>query len=96
MNQQEFVLSNRVRSQCDAILDVLIARRGEWVSMPELSHASGAFAVHSRISDLRQRGYTIDQKSVRTPDRVVYSYYRLRETSVIGQPDLFKCQGIST
>jgi len=51
--------------------------------MVDLWKASGAFAVHSRISDLRQRGYTIDQKNVRTADRAIHSYYRLRQNMLV-------------
>jgi len=62
-------------SQAAAILARLLETPGAWVPMPELAAISGAYAVHSRISDLRKRGYTIECKVVcRRPK---HSFYRL-------------------
>jgi hypothetical protein len=47
-------------TQCELILRELLAHAGEWVPMPQLSRASGAYAVHSRISNLRERGFKIE------------------------------------
>ena len=49
--------------------------------MPELAQASGAFAVHSRVSDLRSWGHVVEQRSVRD-GRKVRSFYRLVEGEV--------------
>ena len=65
MTQAEFALERKPSSQCDLILDELLRYGGNWVSMPRLYKVSGAFAVHSRIADLRKRGYSIEQRSER-------------------------------
>lgn len=65
-------------TQCGAILARLEAAGGDWVPMPELARASGAFAVHSRVSDLRSWGHVIEQRSERD-GRKVRSFYRLVE-----------------
>jgi len=64
------------QSQTDKILSILILQVGEWVPMPTLWKASGAFAVHSRISDLRKRGCTIEHRNEHV-EGVVHSYYKL-------------------
>jgi hypothetical protein len=76
MKQTEFRRWTRGPSQCDKIRDHLAAS-SQWVTMPELWRVSGAFAVHSRISDLRKQGYEIEQRSERAEDGTVMSYYRL-------------------
>ena len=65
-------------TQCGAILARLEAANGDWVPMPELAMVSGAFAVHSRVSDLRSWGHVIEQRSERD-GRKVRSFYRLVE-----------------
>ena len=80
MTQSEFSLRGNGISQCDCILDRLRSDRGEWVPMPELYRVSGAFAVHSRIADLRKRGLTIEHRNERGEAGQVHSYYRLKET----------------
>lgn len=47
--------------------------------MPELAAASGAYAVHSRVSDLRADGHQIEVRVEGTRPR--RSYYRL-----VGRP----------
>lgn len=79
MNQAEFAATPRTRSQCDAILSVLSDRQGDWVSMIDLWGASGAFAVHSRISDLRARGHMISHKNERKADGTIHSFYRIEK-----------------
>ena len=51
-------------SQCARILQRLEEARGGWVPMVELAAVSGAFAVHSRIADLRRRGYPIPRPRI--------------------------------
>lgn len=65
-------------TQCGAILARLEAAGGDWVPMPVLAMVSGAFAVHSRVSDLRSWGHVIEQRSERD-GRKVRSFYRLVE-----------------
>lgn len=72
-------------SQCDLILELLAAANGRWVPMIDLHRVSGSMAVHSRISDLRERGHAIEQHSVRK-GRAVHSRYRLAPAT--GQLDL--------
>lgn len=62
-------------TQCSLILAELTRRHGQWVSMPELAEVSGAYAVHSRISDLRADGYLIDVRQEGSRPRK--SFYRL-------------------
>jgi hypothetical protein len=45
--------------------------------MPRLSRESGAYAVHSRVSELRKRGHRIEQRSTRLADGTIASEYRL-------------------
>ena len=62
-------------TQASIILRELVRQHGRWVPMPELAQASGAYAVHSRVAELRGRGYAIESKiEGRAPRR---SYYRL-------------------
>lgn len=78
MTQSEHAASGAGTSQCGAILALLEAAGGDWVPMPNLAHDSGAFAVHSRVAELRKRGHEIEQQSKRDGRRVL-SYYRLVE-----------------
>lgn len=65
-------------SQCAAILKELQANANSWVSMPRLYQCSGAFAVHSRIADLRKLGHDIkNQRRAALTGRVFISEYRL-------------------
>lgn len=64
------------RTQCEAILAALAVKRGQWVPMPELVATSGSYNVHSRISDLRQRGHEIEHRNEQA-GRQIKSFYRL-------------------
>ena len=59
------------------VLSALEARRGQWVEMPELAKAAGCFAVHSRISNLREAGHMIMNKIEGKRPRK--SFYKLLE-----------------
>lgn len=74
--QLEFKAAGKGMTQCDKILRVLMDRRGEWVPMPYLARAARAYAVHSRISDLRSRGYVIEQRREHV-EGVRHSFYHL-------------------
>lgn len=65
-------------SQCDLILARLEMDKGQPVPMPALAECSGAYAVHSRIADLRKRGHNIRHTAFRD-GRVVRSFYTLLE-----------------
>lgn len=67
-------------TQCDIILARLRMARGAYVPMPILAAESGAYAVHSRISDLRRRGHHIPRPRItRADDGTVCSEYCLVE-----------------
>lgn len=67
---------NEDPSQCALILTLLTERAGEWVPMPEIGKCSGASVVHSRIAELRAKGFRIDNRVDRTC-RPKKSFYRL-------------------
>jgi hypothetical protein len=76
-DQMEFAVRGAGRSQCERIADALRAKIGQWVAMTDLWQASGAFAVHSRIADLRKRGLAIEHRNERASSGVTHSFYRL-------------------
>jgi len=63
-------------SQCANIFQRLAQFQGKWISMLDLHRISGSFVVHSRISDLRKSGHTIEHKNERINDKI-HSYYKL-------------------
>ncbi|MDE2019381.1 MAG: hypothetical protein KGJ13_03470 [Patescibacteria group bacterium] len=63
-------------SQCSLILNSLRNARGKWVSMLELVALSGSLNIHSRIDELRHRGFKIENK-VERGSRKRNSHYRL-------------------
>lgn len=71
---------NNNPSQADKILKRLQETPNEWVPMPELAQISGAYAVHSRITNLRKRKLTIPNRQepdLRGGSRKRLSYYKL-------------------
>lgn len=68
-------MSERV-SDCEALLVVLQAAHGEWV--PDLYRMH--VMVHSRVADLRKRGYVIECKKFGVKD------YRYRLIQNGGRP----------
>jgi hypothetical protein len=64
-------------TQCGAILCRLERARGRWVPMPELARVSGAYAVHSRISELRAKGHPIPRPRIERRGRTILTAYRL-------------------
>lgn len=71
--------ANQQPSQAERILARLQAARqfDGWVPMPVLADASGAYAVHSRVAELRNRGHRIQNKVTRQQDGKRLSWYRL-------------------
>lgn len=63
-------------TQADKVLDCLQANLGEWVAMPRLADVSGSYVIHSRISELRDRGCNIRNKTERVNGQT-HSFYRL-------------------
>jgi len=74
---------NQQPSQAQAILERLQAAkptdRDGWVPMPTLADVSGAYAVHSRIAELRGRGHHIENRIEQRADGIRMSWYRLVE-----------------
>lgn len=63
-------------TQCSRILARLKRARGGWVPMPKLVAASGGYAVHSRVAELRNRGHVIDNRT-EVRGRFKRSFYRM-------------------
>lgn len=76
MNQREFTSQGGGLSQADKVLQCLANFRTTWVPMVGLASYSGAYAVHSRVSDLRKRGHKIEHKNERH-GKQIHSFYRL-------------------
>lgn len=72
------IIPEHTETQCDRILAELRRAQGDWVAMPHLAAVSGAYAVHSRISDLRKLGLDIEVKIEGA--RPKQSFYRLLTT----------------
>lgn len=71
-------MSTATISQNTRIFNHLAAHPGRWVGMPELVKLSGSYNVHSRVSDLRKRGVSIECRVDRTK-RKAMSFYRIKE-----------------
>jgi hypothetical protein len=69
-------------SQSSVILDILIALRGRWVSMPDLAIASAGDDVRGCIAELRKAGHVIENQVERRPDGKRVSRYRLVEVQL--------------
>lgn len=81
MNQKTYRRRNLGRTQCERIERYLAKYEGRWIGMPTLARVGagspqGFCIVHSRISDLRERGLRIEQESRREAGRCA-SFYRL-------------------
>lgn len=70
------------KSQTDRVLRMLQSAHGDWVSMPDLARGSGSLNIHSRIADLRNRGYIVDPRQLRAADGTHLSFYRLVEKEI--------------
>jgi biotin operon repressor len=70
---------NHQPTQCERILAVLESKFGQWVPMPELGDAADCYAVHSRISNLRQDGHKIEV--MQRGGRKRKSWYRLVQSA---------------
>lgn len=66
---------NSEPTQAERVLRKLRDHPDEWVSMPALYEASGAYAVHSRVAELRLAGHHIECKV--TGARPRKSFYRI-------------------
>lgn len=96
MNQTQYHDSGTGDSQCDRILQRLLETRGQEVAMPELARIGagqehGFCMVHSRIADLRARGWNIPKARVEKRDRQMHSFYRLLIAAPVAECSL-NCQ----
>ena len=66
-------------SQARKMLAILLGNAGEWVPMPLLARKAGSLSPATRISDLRKRGYSIDNKTEEKRG-VKRSFYRINAT----------------
>lgn len=67
-------------SQNEIILRILTRHRGRWVSLPRLANESGSLSPATRISNLREDGHRIENRTthkIRNGRRVTKSMYRL-------------------
>lgn len=80
MNQSLFTALGAGDTQNHKVARMLAERLGEWVPMPELAAAMDGFAVHSRISDLRRLGFTIEHRNEHHAGKI-QSFYRLLESA---------------
>ena len=78
MNQTQYTNAQLGVSQCDLILRELQSTPGRWVAMPTLCAVSGAYAVHSRVADLRKQGHNIEWRGEHL-DGSIHSFYRIIE-----------------
>lgn len=66
---------NKSPTQSEMILRELLSSTRDWVPMPRLAEVSGAYAVHSRVAELRGKGFAIEcRQEGRRPRK---SFYRL-------------------
>jgi hypothetical protein len=63
------------------VWECLDERVGRWVAMPRLAKAARCYAVHSRISDLRDLNWRIDHKN-RWIGGQCHSFYRMHRARV--------------
>jgi len=77
--QLAFETNGAGTSQTQRVLELLRARIGEWLSMPELERFSGSSRMNSRIADARKRlppGWRIENR-IEFRNRTCLSFYRL-------------------
>lgn len=71
-----------MNTQNTRILKCLKRRKGAWVGLPTLAKASGSLSPATRISNLRQAGHVIENKTERVKRKgelVTISHYRIHE-----------------
>lgn len=80
--QLDFTSAASGRTQVELLRDYLLAHPHTWIPMPTLAAEIHAYAVHSRIADLRRAHHmTIQWEGRREPgSRRVLSYYRYLPT----------------
>ena len=61
-------------SQATRVLNLLLSK--EWVTLPEIMDLRIA-NYRARISELRRKNYNIVNRTERTPDGTLHSFYRI-------------------
>lgn len=69
--------TNTHPSQSAQILTLLRERSGQWVPMPDLCARANAFAVHSRVAELRRGGHQIECEVRQGERHQKRSFYRM-------------------
>lgn len=64
-----------MKTQTDLLREFLMARPRRWCAMPRLAEEIGAYAVHSRVADLRAEGLVVVNK-IRCHRGRRWSFYR--------------------
>jgi hypothetical protein len=78
--QQRSDCSQR-KTQAARILARLIEAHGGWVSVLEISTALGILQFSARIHELREIGFSIENRMELMPDGMKHSFYRLLSSS---------------
>ena len=63
-------------TQCDRLLALLEAHRGDWVPLPTVL-ALGIAQYNARVWELRRAGYAITNRKEMAEDGSVHSWFRL-------------------
>lgn len=83
-NPQKYIADKKKKdkiSQNEAVLEIL-RLKNDYVSLIDISEHtakrcnSRSYNIHSRIAELRKRGYKITNKKI-TKDKVIHSFYKL-------------------
>jgi len=59
------------------LMEIFRSRPNQWIPMPEIASEISAYAVHSRVADLRRLGWTVVNRQERPGGKGPrLSYYR--------------------
>jgi hypothetical protein len=67
--------SAQSKTQAAAILRLLVEAKGSWVPMPQILACAAQYST--RIFELRQKGFNIENRVERQPDGARHSWFRL-------------------
>lgn len=73
--QLELPMRVKKPSQNERLESLFRSRPNEWLPMTDLGRAIGAWAVHSRVADLRAHGMDIENRTQKD-DGETLSFYR--------------------
>jgi hypothetical protein len=91
MNQQQFQRIKAGKSQNERVLLCLQEHANQWVAMPLLARIGsgkpkGFCMVHSRVADLRKRGYVIQQSDKREGHQIHSAYKLVTPSGQVTEP----------